>query len=95
MAGSHTRLIQCLVGWARHDAQTYLSDPQNRDVDMYGFAEPRDNSLPLPVEEYLGKPISAFRSDGTFAANDANIAALARYFRGLPMTYVGPRQGSK
>ena len=95
MAGSHTRLIQCLVGWARHDAQTYLSDPQNRDVDMYGFAEPRDNSLPLPVEEYLGRPISAFRSDGTFAANDANIAALARYFRGLPMTYVGPRQGSK
>ena len=95
MAGSHTRLIQCLAGWTQHDAKTYLSDPQNHDIDMYGFAEPRDNSLPLAVEEYLGKPISAFRSGGAFAANDVNIAALARYFRGLPMNYVGPRQGAR
>ena len=35
------------------------------------FAEPWDNSLPLPV------------------------AALARYFPGLPMTSVSPRQGAK
>ena len=85
MAGKRTRLIQNVVGWPTHDAATFLSDPKNRGLDLYGFAEPRDNSLPLPVAEYLHKPVSAFTGKDRFAANDRNIAALARFYRGLPM----------
>jgi hypothetical protein len=88
MAGTRTRLIQNLVGWATHDAEKFLADPSNRDLDLYGFAEPRENSLPLPIAEYLGKPIAAFTGKDRFAANDRNIAALARFYRGLPMNGV-------
>ena len=83
MVGPRTRLIQNLVGWPSHNAQAFLADPQNRNFDFYGFAEPRDNSLPLPVEEYLSKPVEAFAGKERFAVNDRNIAALARFYRQL------------
>ena len=93
MVGSHTRLIQCLVGWPGHDAGAYLSDPANKNIDLYGFAEPRDNSLPLAVADYLAKPVSAFQGAGHFEVNDRNIAVLARYFNGLSLDKVVPRKG--
>jgi hypothetical protein len=83
-------MLQNLVGWAAHDAAKFLADPNNRDLDFYGFAEPRDNSLPLPIAEYLGKPIGAFTGRNRISANDRNIAALARFYRGLPMDAVLP-----
>jgi hypothetical protein len=90
MAGKQTRMIQNLVGWAEHNAKEFLSDPQNRGLDLYGFAEPRDNSLPLPVAEYLRKPVEAFSGQDRLSANDRNIAALARFYRGLPLDAVLP-----
>lgn len=81
--GPHTRPMLCLVGWGdRHDARRVLSDPENQAYDVYGFAKPGDNSLPLPIDECLSKPIDAFQG------NDRNIAALARYFNGKPFPFV-------
>jgi hypothetical protein len=91
MVGERTRLIQNLVGWAEHNAKDFLSDPKNRALDFYGFAEPRANSLPLPIEEYLNKPVEAFSGKDRLSANDRNIAALARFYRGLPLTSVLPK----
>jgi hypothetical protein len=89
MVGDKTRLIQNMVGWATHDAKTFLADPANRVLDAYGFAEPRDNSLPLPVGEYLSKPVDAFAGKSHMEVNDRNIAALARFYRGMDMEAVG------
>lgn len=81
LVGKQTRMLQNLVGWAEHDTQGFLADPKNRRLDLYGFAEPRANSLPLPIAEYLSRPVSAFTGKGRLAANDRNIAALARFYR--------------
>ena len=85
MIGPRTRLIQNLVGWPDHDARGFLADPANRKIDFYGFAEPRDTSLPLSVSEYLGKPVDSFAGKEHFAVNDRNTAVLARFYRGLAM----------
>jgi hypothetical protein len=89
-AGKQTRMLQNLVGWAAHDAGKFLADPNNRGLDFYGFAEPRDNSLPLPIAEYLSKPVAAFTGKNRVSANDRNIAALTRFYRGLPLDAVIP-----
>ena len=83
--GAKTRLIQNVVGWADHDAKAFLGDPGNRSLDFYGFAEPSDTSLPLPVEQYLSKPVESFTGKDRMAVNDRNIAAVARFYRGLGM----------
>jgi Hypothetical glycosyl hydrolase 6 len=90
MAGGKTRMIQNEVGWLTHDARRFLSDPQNRKVDLYGFAEPGENSLPLPVDDYLRKPIDDFKGKDHRSANNYNIAALARFYRGIAMNSVLP-----
>ena len=93
-ARKETRLIQNLCGWANHDAKAYLSDPKYASFDMSGFAEPRANGLLPPVAEYLSKPIDSFPHDekNRIATNDYNIAAIARFFRGLPMDAVIPHK---
>jgi hypothetical protein len=88
MVGKQTRMIQNVVGWAQHNAKEFLSDPRNRHLDLYGFAEPRDSSLPLPVAEYLGKRVEDFTGKDRLSANDRNIAALARFYRGLSLDFV-------
>jgi len=88
MVGKQTRMIQNLVGWATHDAKEFLADSKNRGLDFYGFAEPRDNSLPRPIAEYLSKPAEAFSGVDRISANDRNIATLARFYRGLPLDAV-------
>jgi hypothetical protein len=85
MVGPKTRLIQNVVGWVNHDAKAFLSDPANQRLDFYGFAEPRDNSLPLPVEQYLSKPIEAFNGKDRMAVNDRNIAVMVRFYRGMKL----------
>jgi hypothetical protein len=83
--GQRTRPMLCLVGWGdRHDARKILSDPANRAYGIYGFSKPGTNSLPLPITDYLGKPLDSF------SGNDRNIAALARWFSDKPFDYVGP-----
>ncbi len=85
MAGPQTRLIQNVVGWAKHNAKRFLADPGNRTLDLYGYATPRANSLPLPIKAYLSKPVESFTGNRIFSTNDRNIAALARFYRGLPL----------
>lgn len=85
MKGRQTRLIQNLVGWAADNAERFLSDPQNPTRNLYGFAMPRANSLPLPAKMYLSRPIDSFEGNGIYSTNDRNIAALARFYRGLPL----------
>jgi hypothetical protein len=81
MVGAETRMLQCLVGWVQHDAAAYLADATTRGIDLYGFAEPRANSLPLPVPEYLKRGPAGFPGNDRQNANDRNIAALARFYR--------------
>jgi alpha-L-fucosidase len=83
--GQRTQPMLCLVGWGdRHDARKILSDPANRVYGIYGFSKPGTNSLPLPIADYLGKPMDSF------SGNDRNIAALARWFNDKPFDYVAP-----
>jgi hypothetical protein len=72
--GPHARRLQCMVGWPGHNPKKILTSPQASSIDIYGFAAPLANSLPLPVSEYLSKPIDSF------TGNDRNIAVFARYF---------------
>ena len=82
--GPQARPILCLVGWGdRHDARKVLTDPANRIYGIYGFSQPGPNSLPLPIADYLGKPMDSFYG------NDRNIAALARWFNAKPFDYFG------
>ncbi|MBI2300413.1 MAG: hypothetical protein HYU66_15975 [Armatimonadetes bacterium] len=84
MIGPQTKLVQCLVGWGdAHDAARVLGKRGQATFSaagVYGFSRPGDNSLPLPVDEYRR------RRAITFAGNDRNIAILARWFHGEPVT---------
>jgi hypothetical protein len=88
MVGSETRMIQNVVGWSNHDAKNFLADPHNRGLNLYGFAEPGENSLPLSISEYLHKPVDAFKGKDQLSTNNYNIAALARFYRGMAMDAV-------
>lgn len=74
---AHQRILQCVVGWGdQHDALKAVTDPVAPTRDFYGFAKPGDSSLPLPIAEYLAKPVEEF------TGNDRNIAVLARFYNG-------------
>jgi hypothetical protein len=93
MTGPQTRLVQGVVGWPKHDAAAWFNDPRAKTLDVYGFAEPGDNSLPLPVAEYLSKPPSAFSGTDAKSVNHRNIATMIRYYRGLAPGAVIPKKG--
>ncbi|HOZ47264.1 MAG TPA: hypothetical protein PLO37_18355 [Candidatus Hydrogenedentes bacterium] len=77
-ATDRQRVIQCIVGWGdQHNAYAVVTNKEFPTRDFYGFARPGDNSLPLPIQEYLDKPIESF------SGNDKNIATLARFYNGL------------
>ena len=81
--GNHPQLVTCVVGWGdRHNACKLAPAARARGIGIYGFSRPGAHSLPLPVATYLAKPITAF------AGNDRNIAALARFYNGLPFDAV-------
>ena len=86
MAGAHTRMIQNVVGWSAHDALKFLANADNRNLDMYGFATPRPSSLLPPIEYYLNKRVACFTGSDPTSINDRNIAALARFYRGMAPT---------
>ena len=80
MFGPHTRQVLCVVGWGdRHDARRICTDAANSRYGIYGFSQPRPDSLPRPIAEYLASPIESFKD------NDRNIAVLARFYNGHPI----------
>ena len=80
MTGPATRLIQCVVGWGDlHDARRIAPESRKAGIGVYGFAPPGANSLPRPIADYKSSPIDSF------TGNDRNIAALARFYNGLPL----------
>lgn len=86
MFGPKTRQLLCLAGWGeQHKTREILSDPAMAAFGIYGFGKtnPAD-SLPLPVAEYLSRPIESF------TGNDRCIAALARYFNGHSFDFALP-----
>ena len=83
--GRPIRLIQNQVGWPQHDARKVFSNARYQSWDFYGFAAPYDNSLPLPVAEYLNRPIDDFKGADRMTINDRNIAALVRFYLGKPV----------
>ena len=88
MADDHTRLVTCVVGWGdRHNALLLTTAAKAAGVGVYGFSQPGPNSLPLPIETYLAKPIDAF------GGNDRNIATLARWYNGFPFDVVKNAEG--
>lgn len=89
MAGPRTRIVQCVVGWGdKHDARAVVTDRGFAGLDLYGFAKPGPGSLPLPVAEYLSKPIDAFKG------NDRNIAVLSRFFNARPVEAAAQAPGA-
>lgn len=88
MTGEHTRLVTCVVGWGdRHNARLLTTAAKDAGVGVYGFSRPGPNSLPLPIETYLAKPIDAF------GGNNRNIATLARWYNGIPFDVVKDADG--
>lgn len=88
MAGEHTQLVTCVVGWGdRHNAPALTTAAKAAGIGVYGFSRPGPDSLPLPIEAYLAKPIDAF------TGNDRNIATLARWYNGLPFDVVKNSEG--
>ena len=83
--GRPIRLIQNQVGWSKHDARKVFSNPRYQSWDFYGFAAPYDNSLPLPVAEYLQRPMDDFKGTDAMTINDRNIAALIRFYLDKPV----------
>jgi hypothetical protein len=83
-------MIQNEVGWTNHDAKSFLADPSHRSLDLYGFAEPEENSLPLAIDEYLKRPVDSFKGTDHRSTNNYNIAALARFYRSMAMDAVLP-----
>jgi len=88
-ATDRQRVIQCLVGWGdQHNAYAVVTNKDFPTRDFYGFARPGENSLPLPIQEYLDKPIESF------SGNDKNIATLARFYNGLLGPAAATRDGA-
>ncbi|MCX6879411.1 MAG: family 78 glycoside hydrolase catalytic domain [Verrucomicrobia bacterium] len=71
--------------WGRlHPDQNYgtpseMHIPTTKDYIDY------DNSLPLPVADYLKRPIAGFDGTDPMTINDRNIAALIRFYLGKPV----------
>ncbi|HJN18980.1 MAG TPA: hypothetical protein QGH10_26005, partial [Armatimonadota bacterium] len=85
--GEGKQLIQCVVGWGdRHDARAIITGAGDQDFGLYGFAKPRPDSLPLPIEQYRDQPIASF------SGNDRNIAVLARHYNDAPLDMVVEQQ---
>jgi hypothetical protein len=82
MVGEKTRLITCLANWNKQNPSVIVPKAIKAGVGLYGFTKPGENSLPPPIEKYLGSPVDSLHGD------DKNIAVLARVYNGLPLDHV-------
>lgn len=57
MVGDHTKLIQCITGWAEHDSEQLFNREDMKDVGFYGFAWPDSlTTLPYTLESAANDP---------------------------------------
>jgi hypothetical protein len=81
--GPRTRPVLCL-SWGGVPAAAILADPANAGFGLYGFSGPggQEETVPMCADEYLRRPA------GAFGGVAGNVAALTRFFRGLPPDFV-------
>ena len=73
--GSHTQLIQCISGWASHDAKSLLDQNDEIKRGWYGFAWPDSaTTLPYTLESAQGDP--------RFRQNAMNIEEMTKFYKG-------------
>ena len=72
-------LINCLAAWNGADPKTVVPASIKAGIGLYGFTRPvKGDLLPSIDDYYLAKDIDELTGD------EANIAMLARAYRGLP-----------
>jgi len=72
-------LINCLAAWNGADPKTVVPASIKAGIGLYGFTRPvKGDLLPSIEDYYLAKDIDELTGD------EANIAMLARAYRGLP-----------
>lgn len=73
--GPHTQLIQCISGWASHDAKSLLDQDDGIKRGWYGFAWPDSaTTLPYTLESAQGDP--------RFRQNAMNIEEMTNFYKG-------------
>ena len=73
-------LINCLASWNRADARTVVPASLKAGLGLYGFTKPVKGSLLPSIDDYyLAKDMAQLTGK-----DEANIAMLARGYRGLP-----------
>ncbi len=73
-------LINCLAAWNAADPRTVVPDSLEAGFGLYGFTRPvKESLLPGIDDYYLAKDLDALTGD------EANIAMLARAYRGIPI----------
>lgn len=82
MIGPQTRLITCLADWNQQDAMSLIPAAAAADIGLFGYTQPTMGSLLPPVDMFLREPVDHYRKDSR------NIAALARVYNNLPLSYV-------
>lgn len=74
-------LINCLAAWNQADPRTVVPASIEAGFGLYGFTKPVQGSLLPGIDDYyLAKDLSELTGD------EANIAMLARAYRGLPFS---------
>jgi hypothetical protein len=82
MFGKNTRMITCLANWNGQDPMIVIPAALRNGVGLYGFTKPVRRSFMPPVSYYLSHHVDSLKGD------ERNIAALARVYNNLPMSYV-------
>jgi hypothetical protein len=82
MFGKNIRMITCLANWNGQDPMIVIPAALRNGVGLYGFTKPVRRSFMPPVSYYLSHHVDSLKGD------ERNIAALARVYNNLPMSYV-------
>ena len=73
--GPQTQLIQCISGWATHDAKSLMEQKDSIKRGWYGFAWP-DSATTLPYT------LESAGEDARFKQNAINIEEMAKFYKG-------------
>lgn len=77
-----TKFITCLANWNKQNPAEIIPYAIKEGIGLYGFTKPVAGSMMPPVDAYLSMPVESFKGDAR------NIAALARAYHNLPLSYV-------